>query len=94
LNIESQTPGFQVMPVLCLRMDKATLKQRLAEVEDHIALGRQNIAQQLKIVAEIERGRGDSTDARETLHTIAQTQLVHVGARDRLLRMLEQVSET
>ena len=82
------------MPVLCLRMDKATLKQRLAEVEDHIALGRQNIAQQLKIVAEIERGRGDSTDARETLHTIAQTQLVHVGARDRLLRMLEQVSET
>jgi hypothetical protein len=51
-------------------------------------------AQQLKIVAEIEGGRGDSIGARETLRTIAQTQLVHLGDRDRLMRMLERVSET
>jgi hypothetical protein len=81
------------MPVLGLGMDKETLKQRLAEVGDHIALGRQHIAQQLKIIAEIERRHGDSTSARQTLHTIAQTQLVHLDDRDRLMRMLEGVSE-
>jgi hypothetical protein len=41
-------------------------------------------AQQLKIVAEIERGCGDSTGATKTLRTIAQTQLVHLGDRGRL----------
>jgi hypothetical protein len=45
-------------------------------------------AQQLKIVAEIERGCGDSTGATKTLRTIAQTQLVHLGDRGRLMRML------
>jgi hypothetical protein len=69
---------------------RAALKQRLAQVEDQIALGRQQFAQQLMLVAEIERKHADSAAARETLQLFAQAHVIRLDDRDRLARLLEQ----
>ena len=77
-------------PIRCSRQSRAALKQRLAQVEDLITLGRQQFARQLTIVTEIERSHGDSTAARETLHLFAQAHAIRLDDRDRLARLLEQ----
>ena len=77
-------------PVRCSRQNRTALKQRLAQVEDLITLGRQQFARQLTIVTEIERNQGDSTAARETLHLFAQAHAIRLDDRDRLARLLEQ----
>jgi len=77
-------------PMRCSRQRRAALKQRLAQVEDLINLGRQQFARQLTIVTEIERSRGDSTAARETLHLFAQAHAIRLDDRDRIARLLEQ----
>jgi hypothetical protein len=77
-------------PIRCSRQRRAALKQRLAQVEDLITLGRQQFARQLTIVTEIERNRGDSTAARETLHLFAQAHAIRLDDRDRIARLLEQ----
>ena len=77
-------------PIRCSRRSRTALTQRLAQVEDLITLGRQQFARQLTIVTEIERSRGDSTTARETLHLFAQAHAIRLDDRDRLARLLEQ----
>ena len=73
------------------RLDRATLERRLAQVEEQIAVGRQQFARQLEVVGAIERRHGESAAARETLHQFAQAHVIRLDDRDRLARQLEQL---
>lgn len=62
------------------------IERRLAEAEDHVAVGEKHIARQKDIVAELERdGHAEAAQtARDLLATFEITQKAHIDDRDRL----------
>lgn len=69
-------------------MDRALLLQHLAQAERHIVLGEEHLTIQEALIADLERDGHDTEGAKEVLATMLQSQAIHVEARDRILREL------
>jgi len=69
-------------------MDRRLLQQHLEQAERHIALGKQHLAKQEAIIAELDRDGHDTTDALAILVTLRETRSLHVQDRDRILSEL------
>lgn len=69
-------------------MDKAMIRDHLAQAEEHVALGLTHIAKQHAIIAHLERDGIDATLARDLLATFEDMQKSHVADRDRLAKEL------
>jgi len=69
-------------------MDRAILKEHLAQAERHASRGKQHLARQEEIIAELDRDGHDTTEARKVLATLRQTQVLHEQEVERLLREL------
>jgi hypothetical protein len=70
-------------------MDKAMIRDRLAQADAHVQLGLTHIAKQHIIIANLDRDGIDATLAREVLDTFEDMQVSHVADRDRLAKSLE-----
>lgn len=69
-------------------MDRATLQQRLAVAESYVAFGGSRVAQQRKMVSDLERDGGSVRLAREILAQFEETYALQVAACNRLRREL------
>ena len=70
-------------------MDRVMQLQHLEEAERHIALGKQHIADQEQIVADLLRLGQDTTEARKLLDNFYTSQALHIEHRERILKELE-----
>lgn len=70
-------------------MDRHMLLEHLAQAERHVAEGERLLAQQHLQVDGMERDGHDSSMARELLHTMERTQVLHLADRERIRRELE-----
>jgi len=71
-------------------MDRHILLEHLALAERHVDEGEGHLAQQRAHVDELERDGRDSSVARELLHTMEQTQVLHLADRERIRRELDE----
>ncbi len=72
-------------------MDEAERKiaeQNLIEADDAIAQGREDIAKQIQLIAELTREGFDIQAATELLNTLQHSQTLRVEHRDQLRREL------
>ena len=65
-------------------MDTQLLRQRLEEAERHVDEGKRLLRKQCQIILELEIDGHDSSRARALLHTLEQTQIMHIADRDRI----------
>ena len=75
-------------------MDKAMIREHLAQSEGHIAQGEQHIRRQLEIIAQMkaEGHEAVAANANELLQRFEEMQAQHVAHRDRLLKELAEIS--
>jgi hypothetical protein len=71
-------------------MDRATMLEQLAQIEQHVAQGERHIAEQQERIAHFARRGYQSTEALKLLDNFYATQLQHLQHRDRLRERLEQ----
>ena len=64
------------------------LEQHLRQAEHHVALGRKHIAEQERLVAELETDGHPTETALALLTTYREVQLMHEADRDRLRKEL------
>jgi len=69
-------------------MDRATLERRLRLAEGHVAFGREQIVQQYKLIALLERDGHDATNAKKLLDKFEDIQETFEADRDRLSKAL------
>ena len=65
------------------------LRRKLNQAERHIADGREHIAKQMAIIANLERDAYDSKLAKEFLGILQKTLQMHEDHREHLLRELQ-----
>jgi hypothetical protein len=71
-------------------MDLVTLRQQhLAQAEQRVALGERHIADQGRLIDEIDQNGRVAAEAKRTLAIFEKLQAVHIAHCDRLLRELE-----
>lgn len=70
-------------------MERERLKSQLAEIEKHIALGREHITRQQKLIDELERAKRPATHERSLLVTFKSLLKQHEQQRERLRKELE-----
>ena len=68
-----------------VRMDEQMARDHLAQAEQHISLGREHIAKQKSIIAELERDGHDVALANRLLATLLETQAAHEEHRRTIL---------
>jgi hypothetical protein len=68
--------------------DRKITEQNLIEADDAIAQGREDIAKQMQLIAELTREGYDIQVATELLNTLHQSQTLLVEHRDQLRREL------
>jgi hypothetical protein len=71
-----------------MRMDRAVALQHLADAERHVAEGERHLARQEALIAELDHGGHDAKEARTILHTLQETQFLHLQHRDHILKEL------
>jgi hypothetical protein len=71
-------------------MDRAVLKDHLAQAERHVIEGERHLACQRCLLHELERKGRDTTAARLLLGSFEQMQALHRANRDRVLAELEE----
>jgi hypothetical protein len=73
-------------------MDRAMIERHLVQAEGHVTLGRQHLARQVEIVADLKRGGhvAVAESASEILQTLQESQMQHEAHRDRLLKELQE----
>ena len=71
-------------------MDRAMLHEHLAIAERHIADGLKLLAKQEALISELDRHQHDIEAALAVLATMRETQSLHFGDRDRILKELER----
>ena len=69
-------------------MERARLLDHLAQVEHHLALSREQIDNQYRIIAKLESGGHDTTQAIDLLKQFVEVQELHEKDRDRLVAKL------
>jgi hypothetical protein len=72
---------------------RAMIERHLAEAERHVQLGERIIAQQHKLVEELERDQHDTATAKALLAKFEELLAQHVSHRDRLKRDLAAISQ-
>jgi hypothetical protein len=70
-------------------MHRERLNTQLAEIEKHIALGREHITRQQRLIDELERSRRPTNHERSLLTTFRALLKQHEQQRERLRRELE-----
>jgi hypothetical protein len=65
-------------------MDRATLKEHLAQAERHIASGERHIERQRELITELERNRRSSVKARDLLHAFEYALSLSIAERTRI----------
>ena len=70
-------------------MDRTILLQRLAQTERHAADGTRHVADQRKLIADLERNGRDTNFARDLLRQFESLRELHVADRDRLKKELK-----
>ncbi len=70
-------------------MDRSGLEKRLAETEEQIANGERQIAQQRKLVAELDADGRDAAHAKYLLAGLELLQSARRDSRDWLLKQLK-----
>ncbi len=65
-------------------MERAMIERHLVQAEEHVLLGEKHILRQREILAELDRGGHDTTQAAALLVTLEESQILHVADRDRL----------
>jgi hypothetical protein len=68
--------------------ERKTTEQNLIEADDAIVQGREDIAKQMQLIAELTREGYDIQAATELLNTLHQSQTLLVEQRDQLRREL------
>jgi len=71
-----------------MQMDPAVLQQRLAETEDQIANGERQIAEQRKLVVELD---GNGQPAAQAKYLLAGLELLQAARRDSREWLLKQL---
>jgi len=66
-------------------MDRAILRQHLAQAERHVAEGKRHLLRQEERIAELDRDGHDTVEARRLLATLRATQRLHEQDVERLL---------
>jgi hypothetical protein len=69
-------------------MEQEIRLKRLAAVEAHVSAGLRHIAGQRGTIVELERDGHDTSFAKRLLAALLQSQALHEGDRDRLIRKL------
>lgn len=73
-------------------MDRARLLDHLAQVEQHVALGKEQIDNQYRIIAKLESDGHDTTAAVDLLKQFLEVQELHEQDRDWLVAKLASAS--
>lgn len=75
-------------------MDRAMLREHLAQCERHVAQGYRHISRQREIIARLDADGHENLadDARDLLGQFEKMQVEHVAHRDRILAQLAQNS--
>jgi hypothetical protein len=71
-------------------MDRNALRRYLAQTERHIARGKVHLARQQAMIADLARGGHKTEEALAILHTLRQTQALHLQGRERLVGLAAQ----
>jgi hypothetical protein len=74
-------------------MDRAGLEQRLAKIEERIANGLRQIAQQREVIAELERNRRPADHAKYLLAGLQLLQAAHRDVRNHLVKEAGEKSD-
>jgi hypothetical protein len=69
-------------------MDADILRRHLDQVEEHVKLGRRQIAHQRLRVARLEAAGRDASWAKELLETLLRIQAIHEQHRDQLRKQV------
>jgi hypothetical protein len=75
-------------------VDREFLRQTLARVEQHIAIGERNLARQEELIASILATGGDVSLYRDALANFMEIQHPHIEHLQRLKRDLSEVDRT
>jgi hypothetical protein len=70
-------------------LSESTIRKELAEAENWAAQGRAHVAHQREVVDILERDGHDTTQAKELLKTLQETQDLHEASVERLTKELE-----
>ena len=74
-------------------MDRTIILEHLAQSEEHIVLGERHIADQLKLIARLNREGLNSKDAEDLLARFQTLLAEHITHRDRLRKELLEASD-
>jgi hypothetical protein len=66
------------------------LREDLAQAEAQVALGAKHIAEQWRLISELQAERRDTTAARDLLRDLEAMQALHLADRNRLRKELGQ----
>ena len=69
-------------------MDVMKGVRRLEEAERHVEKGKELVRKQCEIIEQLERDGYDSSVARDVLHALEQSQMIHIADRDRIREQL------
>ena len=67
---------------------KARMLQHLEEAERHVERGKQHLRKQCELIDQLKRDGHDSSSATALLHTLEQSQMMHIADRDRIRERL------
>src|SRR5262245_19062847 len=76
-----------VMP----NMDRSAIQKRLGEIEEQIALGQRQVAQQQEVIVKLEADGQSATHAKYLLAGLELLQAARRDSRDKLLKQLDSV---
>ena len=79
--------------VVLTNMDPAAIQHHLTQAERHAAEGRQLVARQEALIAELDRDGHDATGARKVLEILQDTQMLHEADVQRLIEELQAASQ-
>src|SRR5262249_52945160 len=74
--------------------DRTAIRESFSMARRHVAMGERHIARQREIVARLERNGHDSLDSKRLLGYFEELQNMHMAHRDRLEKVLAEVSRT
>ena len=90
VNLTAQEQGASRMfaPADMGCESRARMLQHLQEAERHVEQGRQHLRKQCELIEQLEQDGHDSSSARDLLHALEQTQMMHIADRDRIREQL------
>jgi hypothetical protein len=88
---EGSRPGGMTSAAFVMIMDRSVIQERLAETEERIANGENQIAQQRRLIAELETNGSPASHAKYLLAGLELLQTARRDSRDWLLKQLKSV---